>query len=355
MLARVLDLFAAQLDQGLHPGASLTVRRQGRIVLEAAGGTAHPGEPEPEVDADTLFLVFSATKPLTAVAIQILVERGHIDLDAPVALYWPAFGAHGKDRVTIRHVLCHQGGFPTGPRWLTWEHWRTRTDVVRAMEERTLRWEPGTEVGYHALNFGWVLGELVHRVDGRSLGRFLRDEVAGPLGLENTWLGLPAREHERVARLVDLSRTHDYISDFNRPEVHATACGAATGIMTPRDLSRFYAMLLAGGELDGVRILEKESAARATALAVETACDRTLQVPIRWGLGFRLGCDTSPFGRSCSRETFGHPGQGCTTGWGDPTRDLAVAYFTNGVQESKTNFLRMSRMSDTILAAAPPH
>jgi len=353
-LARVVHLFADQLRRELHPGASLTVRRGGRIVLEASGGTAHPGEPGPEVDADTPFLIFSATKPLTAVAVHLLVERGRIDLDAPVARYWPGFAQHGKDAVTIRHVLSHQGGFPMGPRWLTWERWRTRADVVRAMEERPLRWAPGSDVGYHALNFGWVLGELVQRLDGRSLGRFLADEVTGPLALRDSWLGLPPEQHARVARLIDLSRSHDFVADFNRPEVHAAECGAATGITTTRDLSRFYSMLLGGGELDGVRILSADGVARATAVEVETQKDRILQVPVRWALGFNLGGDPSPFGRSCSPETFGHTGQGCTMAWADPTRDLAVAYFTNGVQESVANFLRMSRMSDAILEAAPP-
>ena len=353
-LEKVVALFRAQLEQGLHPGASLSVRREGRIVLEAWGGSMQPGAAEPAVTADALFLIFSATKPLTSTAIQILVEREQVDLDAPVARYWPGFAANGKEGVTLRHVLSHQGGFPVGPGWLTWEHWRDRSAIVRAMEERRLRWEPGTDVGYHPLNYGWVLGEILHRVDGRSLGRFLKGEVFEPLGLNDTWLGLPAGQHERVARLIDLSGNHDYIPDFNRPEVHATECGAATGVTTTRDLSRFYTMLVNGGELDGVRILKPESVARATGVTVETQKDRTLQVPIRWGLGFHVGGDPSPFGTKRSPVTFGHTGQGCTIGWGDPTRDLAVAYFTNGVQESVANFMRNSRMSDAILDAAPP-
>ncbi len=353
-LEKVADLFAEQLQQELHPGACLTVRRAGRIVLEASGGTMHPGEPGPEVSPETLFLIFSATKPLTATAIHLLIERGQLDLEARIAEYWPGFAQNGKDSVTLRHVLTHQGGFPFGPKWLTWEHWRTRDEIVRGMESRRPAWEPGTETGYHPLNFGWVLGELVHRVDGRPLGQFLADEVFDPLGLANTWVGLPLEHHGRVARLIDLSETHEYIADFNRPEVHATACGAATGITTTRDLSHFYSMLVQGGEIDGVRILRPETVARATAVAVATPKDHTLRVPVNWALGFHVGGNPSPFGTKTSPVTFGHTGQGCTIGWGDPTRDLAVAYFTNGVQESVANFLRNSRMSDAILSAAPP-
>lgn len=354
-LERVVSVFQSQLlEEKLHPGAGLTIRRHGRIVLEAWGGSMHPGATEPPVTPNTLFLIFSATKPLTATAIHMLVERGRLDLEAPVADYWLGFAQNGKEGVTVRHVLTHQGGFPFGPKWLTWEHWRTREDIVRGMESRRPRWEPGTETGYHALNYGWVLGELLHRIDGRSLGTFLADEVFRPLGLDDTWLGLPREHHERVARLVDLAGSYDYIPDFNRPEVHATECGASTGITTTRDLSRFYSMLVAGGEIDGVRLLQPETVAHATAVAVSTERDNTLGVPVNWGLGFHVGGNPSPFGTKTSPVTFGHTGQGCTIGWGDPTRGLGVAYFTNGVQESVANFMRNSRMSDAILEATPP-
>ena len=121
---RVGEVFAKQLESGLHPGAQLTVRRNVLVLLEAAGGTMRPGEPGPPVTADSLFLIFSATKPLTAMAIHLLAERGRLDLEAPVARYWPEFGCLGKESVSILHVLSHQGGFPLGPKWLTWDKWR---------------------------------------------------------------------------------------------------------------------------------------------------------------------------------------------------------------------------------------
>jgi len=350
-LEAVREVFASQLAAGSHPGAQLTVRRAGRIVLEAAGGTAHPDAAGPEVTPETLFLIFSATKPLTGLAIHMLAERGKLELDQPVARYWPEFAYNGKERVTILHVLSHQGGFPLGPKWLTWELWRDRTAIARAMEERPLRWEPGEDVGYHPLNYGWVLGELVRRVDGRSLGRFIGDEICAPLGLESTFLGLRPELHDRVARLVDLSGESDFVADFNRPEVHAAEAGAATGITTTRDLSRFYAMLLGGGELDGARIVTPETIARATRVVVDGKRDRTIQVPMRWALGFHLGGPQSAFGRRSSPRTFGHSGHGSTTAWADPERGLAVAYFTNGVQGSIVNYLRMSKLCDAILAA----
>jgi len=350
-LARLAELFESQLASGLHPGAQLTIRRHGDIVFEAAGGTMRPGEAGPPVTSDTLFLIFSATKPLTAMAVHLLAERGSIDLDAPVARYWPEFGCGGKESATVLHVLSHQGGFPIGPKWLTWDRWCDRDAVARAMVERQTRWAPGTDVGYHPLNYGWVLGEVVRRVDGRSLGRFLAEEVFAPIGMRQTWLGLPPEHDERVAHHVDLSGEFEFVADFNRPEVHGTEAGAATGITTTRDLTRFYTCLLRGGEIDGVRVFRPETIARATTAVVDGVRDRTLQVPVRWALGFHLGGPVSAFGRRSSTRTFGHSGHGSTTAWADPELDLAVAYFTNGVRASIDNFLRMTRLNDAILAA----
>jgi CubicO group peptidase (beta-lactamase class C family) len=350
-LERVGEVFASQLEAGLHPGAQLTVRRRGAIVLEASGGTSRPGEAGPPVTADTLFLIFSATKPLTAMAVHLLAERGALELEAPVARYWPEFGCLGKESATLLHVLSHQGGFPLGPKWLTWDRWRDPADIARAMAERPARWEPGSDVGYHPLNFGWVLGEVVRRVDGRSLGRFLADEITGPIGMRETWLGLPAELHERVAHHVDFSGEFEFVADFNRPEVHAAEAGAATGITTTRDLTRFYTCLLRGGEIDGVRVLRPETVARATGVVVDGARDRTLGVPVRWALGFHLGGPVSAFGRRSSPLTYGHSGHGSTTAWADPELDLAVAFFTNGVRGSVENFLRMTRLNDAILGA----
>ena len=133
--------------------------------------------------------------------------------------------------------------------------------------------------------------------------------------------------------------------------MHAAQCGAATGISTTADLTRFYTMLLRGGEIDGVRLVRPETVARATGVVVDMQMDRTLQVPVRWALGFHLGGPSSAFGRRSSKHTFGHSGHGSTTAWADPELDLAVAFFTNGVQSSLVNYMRMTRLADAVLAA----
>lgn len=350
-LEGVLEIFASLLEAGTHPGAQLTVRRGGRILVQAAGGTMRPGEAGPPVTQRTLFLLFSATKPITALAIHMLAERGRLDLDAPVARYWPEFAHGGKEGATILHVLSHQGGLPVGPKWLTWDRWCDLDVVARAMAEREARWVPGEDVGYHPLNYGWILGEVIRRVDGRSLGRFVADEIAGPLGLADTYVGLPRARDAEVAHHVDLSGESEFVKEFNRPEVHAVECGAATGISTTDDLTRFYTLLLRGGELDGVRLVRPETVARATGVVVDMRRDRTLQIPMRWALGFHLGGKSSAFGRRSSPRTFGHSGHGSTIAWADPELDLTLAFFTNGVQASIVNYMRMTRVSDAVLAA----
>jgi CubicO group peptidase (beta-lactamase class C family) len=347
---RVREVFEASFESGAELGASLCIYREGRPIVDLWGGFADKDRLRPW-RRDTLANVFSTTKGITALCAHQLIERGELDLDAPVARYWPGFARGGKETATVLHVLSHQGGLPIGPKWLTWETWRDLDTVARAMEERPARWTPGEDVGYHPLNYGWILGELVRRVDGRTIGRFLADEITGPLGLRDTYIGLPPERDAEVAHHLDLSGESPFVADFNRPEVHAVECGAATGISTTADLTRFYTMLLRGGELDGVRLVRPETVARATAVVVDMKRDRTLQVPARWALGFHLGGPSSAFGRRSSPRTFGHSGHGSTIAWADPELDLAVAFFTNGVQSSLVNHMRMTRLSDAVLAA----
>lgn len=349
-LRRVEQVFHEQLDNGLHAGAQLVVMRGERIVLDLAGGSMRPNDRLP-VTGDSLFLIFSATKPWTALSIHLLAERGRLDLFEPVAKYWPTFGKEGREKVTIAHVLSHRGGFPVGPGWLTWDKWGEWANVVRAMEQVRLRWPPGNTVAYHPLNFGWVLGEVVRRVDGRSVGQFFHDEFCRPLNLRHTFLGLPPALAGTVACLSDHSGESPFVADFNRPEVQQAQIPAGGGITTARDLARFYAMLIAGGTFNGTRILAQETIRRATTPSSEGSIDATLQIPMRWAFGFHLGGRHSPFGSTSSPTAFGHAGHGSTLGWADPARGLAFAMLTNGVQSRTVNFQRFVTISDAVLDA----
>jgi len=359
-LRAVEALFQRQIDEGLHPGASVAAYRHGRLVLELYGGLARlPGGQAKEgsgrpLTPKTLFLLFSSTKPLSAVCLHILMERGRFELDDPVARYWPEFAQHGKAAVTIRHVLTHSGGFPQNPPHLVPRKWTDWNAVIRAMEEIEPIWEPGQDTGYHPLNFGWVVGELVRRIDGRPISRFLREEVTGPLGMRDTYLGLPRTLERRVARLYAMDEGVDpkVVAAFNRPAVHQAVVPAGGGISTARDLARFFAMLAAGGTLDGVRILSPESVERAVAVQVEVHRDRSLGIPMRWALGFHLGGHrVDLFGYDTSPRAFGHGGHGSSVGWADPELGLAVAIITNGMRGPADHALRAAALSAAIRKA----
>ena len=352
-LRSVEELFRRQIEEGLHPAAAVAVYRHGRLVLDLWGGVADRESARP-VEADSLFVFFSATKPLVAVCLHLLVEAGLCDLDEPVARYWPEFGHNGKEAVTIRHVLSHQGGFPQQPDGFGWDHLTDWEAAVRAVEEMPLLWRPGEAVGYHPLNFGWAVGELVRCIDGRPIERFLREEITAPLGMTDTYLGLPEEHHERVAALYSMDDEVDprTAQTFNHPQVRKAVIPAGGGIGTARDLARFYAMMAAGGALDGVRVLAPETVDRATAVQVEGQVDRSLGIPMRWALGFHLGGHrTDLFGYNTSPRTFGHGGHGSSVGWADPDLGLGVGILTSGLRGAVPHAVRMAALSDAIRQA----
>ena len=344
-------LFLRQIDQGLHPGAGLAVYRHGRLAVDLWAGRADDASGQP-VAADTMFILYSSTKPLAAVCLHILWERGKLGWDDKVVDYWPQFAKHGKDAVTIRHVLTHRGGFPETPPELSWDRWQDWDYVVECMENVIPDYPSGQVMAYHPRNFGWVIGELVRRIDGRHIGVFLREEVLDPLGLVDGYVGLPPELEDRVSRIhamEDCDRP-GMIRPYNRPEVHQAVHPAGGGIFTARDLARFYAMMGNGGELDGVRIMNPETIAEGTCLQTE-ANDFSLGTRMRRSLGLvlednRMGANTAD-----GAGTFGHGGAGTSVGWADPSMGLAVAYITNGFRASSTNNPRLAAISRAVRAA----
>ena len=289
--------------------------------------------------------------------------------------YWPEFARQSDEKrhVTLRHVLSHRGGFPQGPAWLTPRHWNDRAAIARAMEEVPLRWFPGEKNGYHSMNFGHVLNELVLRIDRRDCGQLLRAEVFEPLGLRDIHLGLgddPALE-SRVAWVAarDVAgsaaeaagiagdprrrdpgqralsaaavipeevperyrETPELANPMNRPEIHRAVLPASGGIATARDLSAVYAALSLGGARGEVRLLRRESLDHAATPTNRSGeIDETLRFPIRWGTGWHLG----GFGRGGSLRTFGHGGAGGQVAFADRERGFAFAFTTTGQRAS---------------------
>ncbi|MEV4383373.1 serine hydrolase domain-containing protein [Streptosporangium sp. NPDC049644] len=357
----VREAFAANLAGDQEVGAAVGVYLHGRKVVDLWGGIADP-ETGRRWERDTLQVVYSTTKGVTAACAHLLAQRGELDLDAPVADYWPEFAANGKDGIPVRWLLTHQAGLPVIDHPITPAEAIAWDPMVTALAAQRPSWEPGTEHGYHGLTYGWLVGEVVRRVSGRSLGAFLAEEIAAPLGLD-LWIGLPEAERHRVSRIIaavpdvealagiDLDalpgparevmaayadptsltvRSMSIIKpplDHNDPDEQSAEMPSTNGICTARALARFYAALI--GEVDGHRILAPGTLAAATAEQVG-GIDRILRVPVRIGTGFGL---PTPDAFWYSPTAFGFPGLGGSLGFADPATGLAFGYVMNHLQE----------------------
>lgn len=355
-LTEVERQFREQLSPlRLFPGAALAVYCQGQLVLDLAGGYADSQTGE-QVGPDTLFPLFSGTKPLGAVALWQQIERGKLQLDDPVAAYWPAFAQNGKDGVLIRHILSHRGGFPATPAELTVDCWGDWEGAMRAIEAMPLANAPGTVSAYHFLTQHWASAELVRLLDGRPYEQYLQDEITGPLGLNETWVGLPVALEHRVARLHATDGTDEWgLSALRRMgglRLHRLVVPGASGVSTARDMARFYAAIALGGELDGARILRPETVERMLTIEVENEIDPTFDVPVRRGLGFELGGLPDPRrhwpGATSTIRTFWHGGFGSSVCWGDRDLGLAMSFLTNGVRRDEAGATARRDLSDAV-------
>lgn len=316
------DLVSSGIEGGLQAAAYL----DGNLVADAWAGVADPATGR-MVDGDTLFTIFSCGKGVTATAMHLLAERGLIDYDDRIATYWPEFGAHGKEGITIRHALTHTAGIPQMPPHPDMTDWEA---MCRGIADLTPQWEPGTQSGYHALTFGWILGEVARRVDGRPFEQIVAEEIAAPLGITALSFGIPDEAEARVAPLEkDAANTDPGVDQtlhvFNKPKIRQAVIPAGGGIGNARSLARHYAALVGDG-VDGVRILPPERVRIATALQVEGR-DTILNVPTRKGLGYFLGRSTSPMSERVA--VFGHAGHGGSIGFADPDYRFAFALTKN--------------------------
>jgi CubicO group peptidase (beta-lactamase class C family) len=357
----VREAFQANFERHGDLGAAFCLYRGGRKVVDLWGGVAN-AETGEAWDHDTVQLVFSTTKGATAICALRLVERGDLTLDSPVAEFWPEFKAEGKEQVPVRWLLSHRSGLPIIDRKMTPAEALDWPTVTAALAAQRPVWEPGTAHGYHALTYGWLVGEVVRRVDGRSLGQFFADEVAAPLGLD-FWIGLPADQEPRVSRLTQaapisipegvdvdslpqevremaevfldpdslsmraLSITDPPI-DWNAPSTHRAEVPAANGICTARGLARMYAATI--GEVGGVRVLAPATVTAATETQSEGR-DRILLFPTRFGLGFMLNSAFSPL---LGPRSFGHAGAGGSLGFADPDAGIGFGYVMNQMQQN---------------------
>ncbi len=346
-LEQVRQLFQRQISDGLHPGAGLAVYRYGNLVLDIYGGFVGTGKP---VTAETMFVLMSSTKPLTASCLYMLKERGKIGWDDTVAKHWPEFAQNGKETVTIRHILTHRGGFPQTPDSLPWTDWPDWSKVTHAMEQATPIYTPGETLAYHPINYGWVIAELVRRVDGRSFDKFIAEELAAPLGMENTYVGLPPGLEARVSpmhKMEDDADPSGYSATFSNPVVLRSIVPGAAGVATAGDLARFYAMMERKGTLDGSTVIKPATVEEAVELQVE-GTDQSLGLFAQRSLGLALADERMGRSTGDPLKTFGHGGAGTSIGWADFDSGLAVSYITNGFRGAVTNNARLAAISQAV-------
>ncbi|MEB2343942.1 MAG: serine hydrolase [Deltaproteobacteria bacterium] len=353
--ARVREVFTAQLEEPAEVGASLAVTLEGRTVVDLWAGHADTARTRPW-GADTLVNLFSTTKGMTALCAHRLADQGKLDLDAPVAHYWPEFAQADKGTLPVRWLLDHSAGLvavdaPLQPAALF--EWDT---MCAALAAQTPWWEPGTAHGYHAMTFGWLVGEVVRRVSGRSVGAYFRDEIAGPLGAD-LFIGTPATYDARIAELIPSTLAPDgggedligrilasakpyALKAFLNPPISADTFNgrawrgaeipAANGHGSARGIARVYTALANGGAAGGVRVLSPGQIERARA---EQRSGPDLVIPLlptRYGLGFQLGTEAEPIGTAPGG--FGHAGAGGSLGFAHPEARVAFGYAMNRME-----------------------
>ncbi|GGW77946.1 serine hydrolase domain-containing protein [Streptomyces lomondensis] len=355
----VRDAFAANFAQHGDIGAAVCVYQDGRPVVDLWGGVADPDTGRPWT-RDTLQLVYSATKGATATSAHLLAQRGALDLDAPVATYWPEFAANGKAEIPVRWLLSHQAGLVSVDQPVPLAEALAWHPMAAALAAQRPLWAPGTAHGYHGRTWGWLVGEVIRRVSGRSPGRFFAEEIATPLGLD-FFIGLPTSERDRLSRMVykqpdvDLTAVppesipeelRDLVAawrdpnslsnrafavtdpaeiDFNSPEVQAAELPASNGIGTARGLARMYAALI--DEVDGVRLFTPATLASATEEQASGA-DQVMVVPSRFSSGYMLPTETNSM---TGPNSFGHTGRGGSLGFADPEHGIAFGYVMNHI------------------------
>ena len=339
--SRVKDAFAANFESGQELGARFTVVQAGETVIDLWAGYADRACSRP-FDETTLTPVFSTTKALAALLIARLVDQGRIDYGQTVASVWPAFAQAEKAAITIEQMMSHQAGLsglsermdPTD--WFDWDL------ICARLAAMTPLWPPGTASGYHPITFGYLAGEVFRRVDGRTMGRALRDDLAGPHGLD-LWIGLPdaqahrAAEMQRPTALPNFSRrTPAARAAFLTPWAQPGGRGAealrrlelpsATGYATALALARLMGALADNGWLDGETILSPALIAEASRERIRGP-DLVLPFDMSWAAGFMRNAATHPWGPG--NETFGHSGWGGSCAFADPERKLGGAYVMN--------------------------
>jgi CubicO group peptidase (beta-lactamase class C family) len=357
---QVQQTIDGMVESGVERGMQVAVFHRGKQVVDAVAGIADPAMGR-QVTSETPFYNFSVCKAATSTVVHMLAEHGMFEYDSPVVDLWPEFGAHGKRRVTLRHVLSHTAGVPGIPLDTTLEDLCNWDKMCAAIAASELWWEPGTRVGYHAYTFGYILGEIVRRATGKPISRVLMEEVSGPLGAgKELYFGMPRSEQHRLAVLEDAPVDPQAMAamasmppdlpmfkaapmsampnaHFGNREDLLAADIPAGGKSSARAIARLYAALL--GAIDGVRLISPERLRDVTTVA-STGVDEIFGMPTKWGLGYSIGRP----GAMDSTSVFGVGGVGGSFAFGDTSTGIAFAMNKNRLTQDFNAAAQLSQL-----------
>lgn len=350
------------VDSGAERGIQVAAYKRGELVVDAVAGIADPLTGRP-VQADTPFYNFSIVKGAAATLAHMLVERGMFGYDTPLVELWPEFGAHGKQKVTVRQVLNHSAGVPAIPMTTTPEDLCDWDKMCASIADSEPWWEAGTKVGYHAYTFGYLVGEIVRRATGKPISQVLLEEVAGPLGVgDELYFGMPKSEQGRLARLEDAESEAGPMAEMppdlpmfkagpmslmptatlgNRADILGADIPAG-GKTSARAIARMYAALL--GEVDGIRLISADRLGEATAVSM-SGTDAIFGMPTKWALGYAIGGLGTP---NDSDTVFGVGGAGGSFACADTASGVTFAVTKNRLT---SDFKAASQLSQLVTDA----
>jgi CubicO group peptidase (beta-lactamase class C family) len=351
------------VESGAERGIQVAAYRRGELAVDAVAGIADPATGR-KVESSTPFYNFSVGKGAASTLAHMLAERGLFGYDTPVVELWPEFGAHSKERVTVRHVLNHSAGVPGIPLSTTVEDLCDWDKMCAAIADEELWWEPGTKVGYHALSFGYVVGEIIRRATGKRMSQVLLEELSGPLGVgDQLYFGMPAQEQHRLACLEDAPMDAAAMASMamppdlpmfraapmtlmpnaamgNRSDILAADIPAG-GKTSARAIAHMYAAML--DEVDGVRLISPWRLREATALST-SGTDEVFGNHTRWALGYAVGGLGSASDSGDSTSVFGVGGVGGSFACGDTATGISFAVTKNRLTMDFTAATRLGEM-----------
>lgn len=334
-LERLYERIESHIAAGWYPGAAIAMARRGALVAAKSFGVARLAsvhQPAVPADEQTLWLLYSQTKPVTSCAIWYLVERGKLRFHDAVAEYIPEFARFGKEKVTLYHLLSHQAGYPNAN--VAPEAWEDHTLLRETVCNFTLEWEPGSKVMYHSAASHWTQAVLIEAITGQDYRQFIREHILHPLGLQGLWIGVPDALHDRVVGAYERTEgaEHQLLADRNTPAFWRAGVPGGGGYATATDMVAFYQMLLNLGTLNGTRILGPRTVQYVTRNHTGDRIDERFGMAMHRGLGVHVRGMTPTIrglGSTAAPSTFGHGGVGTSYSWADPGTGVSFTYLTN--------------------------